>query len=127
MKANERISASNRKFYDRYYRWATRWQPHMNNLEIYEGVNLYAKRRSSRESKLSARRRTTFVEETPELMDETAHGAWLEFLCQQGLSYLRAHIKYLAQVKYEISRFEEEIRDRIRIQFSRSRPGQSRH
>jgi hypothetical protein len=127
MKANEKISASNRKFYDRYYRWATRWQPHMNNLEIYEGVNLYAKRRSSRESKLSARRRTTFVEETPELMDETAHGAWLEFLCQQGLSYLRAHIKYLAQVKYEIARFEEEIRDRIRIQFSRSRPGQSRH
>lgn len=127
MKANEKISASNRKFYDRYYRWASRWQPHMNNLEIYEGVNLYSKRRSSRESRLSARSRITFVEETPELMDETARGAWLEFLCQQGLSYLRAHIKYLTQVKYEIARFEEEIRDRIRIQFSRSRPGQSRY
>ncbi|UCC40037.1 MAG: hypothetical protein JSV96_00835 [Candidatus Aminicenantes bacterium] len=126
MKTNERIRSSNKKFYDRYYRWATRWQPHMNNLEIYEGVNLYAKRRSSRESKLSARRRITVVEETPELMDETAHGAWLEFLCQQGLSYLRAHIKYLAQIKHEIARFEEEIRDRIHIQFSRSRPGQSK-
>jgi hypothetical protein len=126
MNASKRITASNRKFYDRYYRWATRWQPHMNNLEIYEGVNLYAKRRSSLESKLSPRRRITFVEETPELMDETAHGTWLEFLCEQGLSYLRAHIKYLAQVQYEIARFEEEIRDRIRIQFSRSRPGQSK-
>lgn len=123
MMSDNRIKESNKKFYDRYSRWAARWQPHSNYLELYEGVNLYAKRRSSQEEKLSKRRRITFVEETPELMDETARGSWLDFLCQQGLAYLRAHIKYLAQVRYEIGRIEEESQGRIHIQFSRSRPG----
>ncbi len=122
--ANEKIQASNKKFYDRYYRWAARWQPHMNYLEIYDGVNLYAKRRSSRESRLSSRRRITVVEETPELMDETAHGAWLNFLIDQGLSYLQAHVNYLTQAQHEIARIEEEIQGRIHIQFVRRRPGE---
>ncbi len=121
--ADKDFLASNKKFYDRYYRWATRWQPHMNFLEIYRGVNLYAKRRSSREQRLSDRTRMTYVEETPELMDETAQGQWLDFLCTQGLTYLRAHVKYLAQTEFETARIEEEIQDRIQIQFLRSRPG----
>ena len=121
--ANKNIHVSNKKFYDRYYRWAARWQPHMNYLEIYDGVNLYAKRRSSRESLLSSRRRITLVEETPELMDETAHGSWLDFLSDQGLTYLQAHVNYLANAQHEIARIEEESQDRIHIQFVRRRPG----
>lgn len=121
--AEAQIQESNAKFYDRYYRWAARWQPHLDYLEIEEGVNLYAKRRSSRENRLTPRRRMTFVEETPELMDETARGSWLEFLCEQSLAYLRAHIKYLAQVRHETARIEEESEDRIHIQFVRGRPG----
>lgn len=124
IKANERIHSSNKIFYDRYYRWASRWQPHMDYLELHDGVLLYAKRRSSQASKLSTRRKITFVEETPELMDETAHGSWLNFLCEQGLTYLKAHMKYLSQVKFDIVRIEEEKRDRIHIRFSRSRPGE---
>lgn len=123
MQANPEIADSNRKFYDRYRRWAARWQPHMNDLEITDGLNIYAKRRSSEESKLTPRTQVTFVEETPELMDETARGDWLRFLCEQGLTYLNAHVRYLSSVHYEISRIDEEIRDRIRIQFIRSRPG----
>lgn len=122
MKKEERISASNKRFYDRYFRWASRWQPHLSYLELYDGLNLYAKRRSSRESKLTTRRRVTFIEETPELMDETAHGRWLDFLCSQGLTYLKAHMEYLARARHKIGRIEEEIRDRIRIQFIRIRP-----
>ncbi len=57
-------------------------------------------------------------------MDETAHGTWLDFLCEQGITYLKAHIKYLSQVRYEIERIEEETQDRIHIQFIRSRPGE---
>lgn len=121
--ADEDFRVLNKKFYDRYDRWATRWQPHMNSLEIHQGVNLYAKRRSSREQRLSERTRMTFVEETPELMDETAQGQWLDFLCTQGLTYLRAHAKYLAQTEFEIVRIEEELQDKVRIQFIRSRPG----
>jgi len=95
----------------------------MDYLELHDGVNLYSKRRSSRESKLSSRRQITFVEETPELMDETAHGNWLDFLCEQGLAYLRAHVKYLSQAKFETICLEEESQDRIQIRFIRSRPG----
>jgi hypothetical protein len=124
IKASEKIHSSNNIFYDRYYRWASRWQPHMDYLELHDGVNLYAKRRSSQASKLSTRRKITFVEETLELMDETAQGSWLDFLCEQGLTYLRAHMKYLSQVKFDIVRIEEESRDRIHIRFSRSRPGE---
>jgi len=124
LQADERIRDSNKKFTDRYYRWAARWQPHLEALELYDGVNLYAKRQSSQENRLTFRSQITFVEQTPELMDETASGAWLSFLCEQGLIYLRAHIKYLSQVKFETSRIEEEVRDRIRIEFHRSRPGQ---
>jgi hypothetical protein len=123
IQANERFQASNKKFYNRYFRWASRWQPHMDYLELQDGVNLYAKRRSSRESRLSSRRQITFVEETPELMDETAHGDWLDFLCEQGLTYLRAHAKYLSQAQFEIIRLEEEGQDRVQIRFIRSRPG----
>jgi hypothetical protein len=123
MQSNDKIKESNKKFTDRYFRWAARWQPHLDYLELYDGVNLYAKRRSSTESRLSPRTQVTFVEETPELMDETARGAWLDFLSLQGLSYFRAHLKYLAQAKYETVRFEEEVQDRVRIQFVRGRPG----
>ncbi len=123
MNKDIKIRTSNNRFYDRYNRWASRWQPHMNYLELYEGLNLYAKRRSSQENKLSPRSQNTFVEETPELMDETARGTWLEFLCDQGLRYLKAHADYLSEAEFEIARLEEEIRDRIHIQFIRSRPG----
>jgi hypothetical protein len=122
--ADEKIRVSNKKFYDRYYRWAGRWQPHMNYLEIYDGVNLYAKRRSSRENRLSLRRRITLVEETPELMDETAHGSWLDFLSNQGLTYLKAHVNYLSNANHQVARIEEESQDRIHIQFVRRRPGE---
>ncbi len=123
--ARKNIHVSNKKFYDRYYRWATRWQPHMDYLEIYDGVNIYAKRRSSQESRLSPRRRITVLEETPELMDETARGPWLDFLSDMGLTYLLAHINYLANAHNEIARIEEERQDRIHIQFVRRRPGET--
>jgi hypothetical protein len=123
MNSSDKFRSSNRKFYNRYFRWAARWQPHMNYLEIYDGLNLYSKRRSSRERKLSSSRRITYISEVPELMDETAHGDWLDFLCQQGLSYIKAHAKYLANIKFEVARIEEEWNNRIHIHFVRSRPG----
>ena len=125
MQAQAGLRESNARFYDRYYRWATRWQPHLNELELHDGLNLILKRRSSQETKPDGRTRVTYIEETPELMDETAQGGWLRFLTEQGLTYLLAHIKYLSQARFDILRLEEEVSDRIRIQFFRSRPGVS--
>jgi len=123
MNADPRIKESNKKFYDRYFRWASRWQPYVDPLELVDGVDIYARRRGGAESRLTPRAQTTYAEETPELMDETARGVWLDFLSTQGLSYLRAHLKYLAQAKFETARIEEEVGDRVRIQLVRSRPG----
>jgi hypothetical protein len=125
LQADEKIRLSNEKFYDRYWRWAGRWQPHLNPLELHDGLNIYAARRSSQENRLSPRTRLTYVDETPELMDETARGEWLASLCEQGLAYLRAHAKYLSTARHEVGRIEEEIQDRIRFQFSRTRPGKT--
>ncbi|MBN2206780.1 MAG: hypothetical protein JW742_05200 [Candidatus Aminicenantes bacterium] len=122
MEGNERIRASNKKFYDRYERWASRWQPVLADLELYDGLNIYAKRRSSREARPAPGGQTLLASETPEVMDETARGPWLKALCEQGLAYLRAHLRYLAQAKPEVGRIEEEVRGRIRVQFYRSRP-----
>ncbi len=126
LQADGRIAESNRKFYDRYERWAGRWAPHIHPLELYGGVNIFAKRRSSSESRLSPRTQITYVVETPELMDETATGEWLDFLCDQGLAYLRAHVRYLTRAEFPVVRLEEEGRDRVRVTFLRGRPGKVR-
>jgi len=123
LSADPAIAASNRKFAGRYERWATRWAPHLSPLETTDGVILFARRRGPAENRLTARARTTFSQQTPELMDETATGDWLEFLCAQGLAYLRAHVKYLGQTDYRTVRIEEEVRNRTRLTIVRGRPG----
>jgi hypothetical protein len=123
--ADAGTAASNRKLYDRYERWAARWAPHMSALELTDGVAIFAKRKASAENRLTSRAQTTFAEETPELMDETATGDWLDALCAQGLAYLRAHVKYLERAEYPVVRIEEEVRQRVRLTLVRGRPGKS--
>ncbi|MBC7363790.1 MAG: hypothetical protein H5U07_04505 [Candidatus Aminicenantes bacterium] len=122
MNADPRIKETNQRFYYRYERWAKRWSPFVSPLEIYQGLNLFAKRQSSQETRLTARNQITWMEETPEVMDETATGQWLQFLCDQGLVYLRAHAKHLYQGNLKLAVIEEEVNDRIRVEFYRSRP-----
>jgi len=123
LNADPAIAASNRKFIARYERWATRWAPHLAILEVSDGVNIFASRRGPVESRMTPRSQTAFNEQTPEVMDETATGDWLEFLCAQGLAYLRAHVKYLGQTAYPVVRIEEEVRNRARLTLVRKRPG----
>lgn len=123
MSAGEHFLETNRRLTDRYRRWAGRWQPHISELELYDGWTLYAERRASQENRMTARKKITFVDQIPEVMDETATGPWLDFICDQGLAYLRAHVRYFSQVRYATARIEEEVRGRLRISFHRSRPG----
>lgn len=123
MNADQKIKEANRRFYARYQRWAQRWSPFVSPLEFYDGLNIFSKRQSSTENRLTPRTQMTWVEETPEVMDETAVGNWLNFLCEQGLTYLRAHAKYLYLASFETAVIEEEVNNRIRIEFYRSRPG----
>lgn len=123
MNSTPGIRHSNQKFYSRYDRWARRWSPFVSPLEIYDGLNIFARRQSSAENRLNQRSQMTLVEQTPEVMDETATGSWLDFLCRQGVAYLRAHARYLAGLVFDTAVIEEEVQNRIRIEFQRRRPG----
>jgi hypothetical protein len=123
MDANPKIKEANARFYARYERWAKRWSPFISPLEIYNGLNIFSKRQSSVENRLTPKSEKTYLEETPEVMDETATGRWLDFICEQGITYLRAHLKYLSQVAFNTAIIEEEVNNRIRIEFYRRRPG----
>lgn len=113
----------NKNQYQRYVRWAERWQPHIHFLEIHEETNLYFDRRSSRASKPSARRDLTFWEAVTEAMDETAQNGWLNFVCLEGLSFVKAHLDFLKDSQVLFHREEEEERPgKISITTVRVRP-----
>ncbi len=98
----------NKNQYKRYLRWAERWQPHIHFIEMHGETNLYFDRRSSRASKPSARRDLTLWEAVTEAMDETAQNGWLNFVCLQGLSFVKAHLDFLMDSEILFHREEEE-------------------
>lgn len=113
----------NKNQYQRYVRWAERWQPHIHFLEIHGETNLYFDRRSSRASKPSARRDLTFWEAVTEGMDETAQNGWLNFVCLEGLSFVKAHLDFLKDSEVPFHREEEEESlGKISITLTRIRP-----
>lgn len=113
----------NQNQYKRYVRWAERWQPHIHFLEMHGETNLYFERRSPRASKPSARRDITLWEAVTEAMDETAQNGWLNFVCLQGLSFVKAHLDFLKDSEILFHREEEEERSgKISITITRIRP-----
>lgn len=113
----------NKNQYQRYIRWAERWQPHIHFLEIHGETNLYFDRKSSRASKPSARRDLTFWEAVTEAMDETAQNGWLNFVSLQGLSFVKAHLDFLRDSEVILYREEEEENPgKISITTARVRP-----
>ncbi len=113
----------NKNQYQRYVRWAERWQPHIHFLEVHGETNLYFDRRSSRASKPSSRRDLTFWEAVTEGMDETAQNGWLNFVCLEGLYFVKAHLDFLKNSKILFHREEEEeSMERISITLTRIRP-----
>lgn len=113
----------NQNQYKRYVRWAERWQPHIHFLEMHGETNLYFERRSSRASKPSVRRELTLWEAVTEAMDETAQNGWLNFVCLQGLSFVKAHLDFLKDSEILFHREEEEESPgKISITTTRIRP-----
>ncbi len=116
-------NSMNKNQYQRYIRWAEKWQPHIHFLEIHGETNLYFDRRSSRASKPSSRRDTTMWEAVTEAMDETAQNSWLNFVCLQGLSFVKAHLDFLKDSEVLFYREEEEESiGKISITLTRIRP-----
>jgi len=122
MKGDKEVFAANQRIYDRYWRWAERWQPHIHYLELYDGTNIYKKRRGTTADRMSPRRKITVLEAIPEAMDETAHDRWLQLSIRQGTLFVTAFMDLLIESKKPIERIEEEIGDIVHLQIIRHRP-----
>lgn len=122
MKKDKELYAINQRIYNRYKRWAERWQPHIHYLEMVDGTNIYKARRGSRAAGLNKRRRLTVLEAIPEAMDETARGRWLQLAVRQGLLFVTAYMDLLLRAEKPMERIEEEYDDAVHIRIKRYRP-----
>jgi hypothetical protein len=122
MKGDTDVFETNRRVYDRYRRWAQRWQPHLHYMELYDGTNIYKKRRSSSAPRPNLRRDITVLEAIPEAMDETARDEWLKLSIRQGTLFITAFMDLLLDAEKPIERIEEESQNTIHLQVIRHRP-----
>jgi len=122
MTADPEMAKLNERIYQRYWRWAGRWQPHVINYELHGRTMIYSERRSSAPLKPSARTEITVINETPEQMDETPSADWMGVVVSQGISYLEAHLKMLAEAENVIEEIEAESEGRVQRTFFRKRP-----
>jgi hypothetical protein len=122
MKGDKEVFAVNRRIYDRYRRWAERWQPHIHYLELYDGTNIYKKRRGTTAARMSPRRNITVLEAIPEAMDETARDEWLRLAIRQGTLFVTAFMDLAVESRKPIERIEEETEDVVHLQIIRHRP-----
>ncbi len=91
LSADKKIDEFNRRLYQRYYRWAERWNPHAFKMEPVHGYNIYWKSGRKRGLKTPIPIST----EVPEYMDETASGKFLSYLIYCGKKFIKAHADFL--------------------------------
>jgi hypothetical protein len=120
------VRETNRRIYDRYQRWAIRWQPHVYNLEIHDDTAIYSTRRSSSAPRPGSRAATTVFSGSTEAMDETAQGEWLDLVSRMGFGFLMASVRFLEEADTELYRLEEERRQKVRLSLTRPRPIKSK-
>ena len=113
---------TNTRIYDRYERWAIRWQPHVYRLEIHDDTAIYSSRRGGTVRRPGTTPVTTIFSGGTEAMDETAQGPWLDLVTRMGFGYLMASVKFLDEAEYSLFRLEEERGGRTRFVVSRPRP-----
>jgi hypothetical protein len=118
------VRETNTRIYDRYQRWAIRWQPHVYNLEVYKDTAVYYSRRGGGVSVASPNSliRSTVFSGMTEAMDETAQGPWLDMVTRMGFGFLMASVRFLDEAEYELYRMEGESGGSVRIAVLRPRP-----
>ncbi len=143
------VRAANRRLVHRFEKYARRYEPDPFRLEIYEGMNiLFDHSYSFRDGDAFSRdiyvnslwRRPnpegrSFLEKHPQITvldlgcdmpDETASPAWMETVAAPGqFGYLMSVVKLMYESNWEVQRFEEDFRDRVRLSFFRPRPMRS--
>ena len=143
------VRAANRRLVHRFEKYARRYEPDPFRLEIYEGMNIlydhtYSFRAGdafSREIYVSSMWKRpnpegrSFLERHPQITvldlgsdmpDETASPRWMETVAAPGqFGYLMSVVKLMYESQWEVQRFEEDFRDRVRLSFFRPRPVKS--
>jgi hypothetical protein len=119
---DQEVRETNRRIYDRYQRWAIRWQPHIYSLEIHDDTAIYYTRRGSSAQRAGPRAATTIFSGFTEAMDETAQGEWLDLVSRMGFGYLLASVRFLEEADTELYRLEEERQQKVRLSLTRPRP-----
>ena len=116
------VRSTNLRLYDRYRRWAIRWQPHLYNLEIHEDTAIYFSRRSSSAPRVGSRGNITVFSGMTEAMDETAQGPWLDLVSRQGFGFLMASVRFIDEAEVSLYRLEEERQSKVSLSLTRPRP-----
>lgn len=119
LSSDRKINDFNKRLYDRYTRWARRWNPHAFKMVYKNNYNVYWKSGRSISFKVSPD--STFASEVPEYMDETARGKLLKYLMHCGDQYIKAHVKYLLTHRQKPFYVFQEGRTEIKLNKLRKR------
>jgi hypothetical protein len=130
------VRAMNLRAQERYRKWAFGYSPYVFNQEIYKDTAIYysdpetgeprgASLAPSGGGRQSMRNwpQVTFVSGGTETPDETAQDGWLTLVTKPGFSYLMAHVKYLRDGRYALTRIEDDgPQDSVNVTVLRVRP-----
>ena len=116
------VRDTNLRIYDRYQRWAIRWQPHLYDLEIHKDTAIYFSRRRSTAPRVGPTGNIMVFSAGTEAMDETAQGEWLDLVSRMGFGFLMASVRFLDDAEYTLYRLEEERQQKVQLSVTRPRP-----
>lgn len=111
----------------RYDRYGVSWEPRSFQEQIYKGVRIYMSLKGVRaapggEGFMARFPGVTWDEGYTEAPDETAHGSYLHLLAEMGLAYDRAHLRYLDEGEFKITRSEKDYGNAVFWRVGRQRP-----
>lgn len=111
----------------RYDRYGVPWEPRSFQEQIYKGVRIYMSLKGVRtapggEGFMARFPKVTWDEGYTEAPDETAHQDYLRLLASMGLAYDQAHLNYLDEGKFKITRTEKEYSNAVLWKVARERP-----
>lgn len=111
----------------RYDRYGVPWEPRSFQMQIYKGVRIYMSLKGVHsapggEGFMARFPKVTWDEGYTEAPDETAHGDYLHLLAAVGLAYDMAHLTYLDDGRFKITRTEKDYSDGVLWKFDRQRP-----
>jgi hypothetical protein len=112
---------------NRYDRYGVPWEPRSFQMQIYKGVRIYMALKGANaapggEGFMSRFPKVTWDEGYTEAPDETAHGDYLELLAAMGLAYDHAHLTYLDDSAFKITRTEKDYSNGVTWKVERERP-----